>query len=311
MAAPETSADTLERIRKLIETADNFLAQSRDQSKSAVDREAFENEGNAMNARAFELAARAEIDMALARDRIGAEKETVRNRIFVVGRPFIQQTTLAYVVYDTFGCSLIDISVNRSLARKYGGEAKLGRVHAYGFDGDMQRADMLFTSLVLQAQREAARHYREYVDNFTPWACPECGEHRWEPVPMDTDWYYCTECQYEFFSKNPPQDKPDRRSVWYRSFWIGWVNALAPRIRAAHKKVQQVAEINVPGTAVALRDRNLAVKEAVESRYPDLRQRRRSSSKGSGYGAGREAGSQADIGQGRVGSRRNALPRSE
>lgn len=305
MTAPETNSASLERIRKLIETADNFFAQSMDPSKSKADREAFKHEGEAMQARAFELAAQYEIDLALARNRPDAAKETVTNRVFDVGRPYAQQTLLAYVVYSTFGASLIDISLNRSKARRYGTEAHLGRVHAFGFKGDTERADMLFTSLVLQAQRQTARRYREYLKNFTPWQCPECGEKEWKPVPRDSDWYYCLECQYEFYSHNPPQSKPDRRSVWYRSFWIGWVNELAPRIRAAHQKVKDQAVATVgTGAAVALRTRDLAVSEEVNRRYPELKQKRRSRSKGSGYSEGRAAGREADIGQGRLGSQK-------
>lgn len=305
MTAPETNAAKLDRIRKLIETSESFFAQSADRSKSAADRAAFKHEGEAMQARAFELAARYEIDLALARSRPGAEKQTVYNRVFDVGRPFAQQTTLAYVVYSTFGCSLIDISINRSKARRYGTEAHLGRVHAFGFEGDMERADMLFTSLLLQAQRQQARRYRAYLEDFSPWQCPECGGKAWKAVPRDTDWYYCVECQHEFYSRSEPPSKPDRRSVWYRSFWIGWVNELAPRIKAAHKKVQeQAAETVGTSTEVALRSRDLAVQEAVSGRYPTLVKKRRSRSKGSGYNAGREAGREADIGQGRLGSQR-------
>lgn len=299
-------SDTLERIRKLLETAESFFAQSTDPSKSAANREAFKHEGEAMQARAFELATRYEISLALARGESGAKTQDVTNRIFDLARPFQQQITLAYVVYSTFGNSLIDISTNRQKARKYGAEAHLGRVHAFGFKGDIERADMLLTSLILQAHRSSASGYREYLRNFSPWTCPECGESKWRSVPRDTDWYFCVECRYELYSSRPPQDKPDRRSVWYRSFWIGWVNEVAPRIRAAHAKVQQQATETVgTSVAVALRSRDLAVQEEVAKRYPELRQRRGGRSKGSGYSSGREAGRTADIGLDRLGSTRS------
>lgn len=312
MEAPKTNAEKLAEIRKYLDRSEKLAIKAEAVGVTAEEKASLEAKAKEFQAKAFELSTRYEIDMAIARAVPGAEKEGVTNRIFDVGRPFTQQLTLAYVVYSTFGNSLIDISTNRSKARRYGTTAHLGRAHAFGFDGDMQRADMLFTSLVLQAQREAARRYRQYVQDFTPWQCPECGETEWKPVPRDTGYYYCTECHHEFYSRRPPQDKPDRRSVWYRSFWIGWVNALAPRIRAAHLKVQEQAVATVgTGAEVALRSRDVAVQEEVARRYPELRQRRTSRSKGSGYHAGREAGSTADIGQDRLGVRRDAIGRGK
>lgn len=291
---PPPEFDQLDRIRKL-------LAKSEASGVTA-------KESELLRDKAFELAARYEIDLALARGRPGATKEVVINRIFDVARPFAQQTALAYVVYSTFGCKLIDISTSRSRARKYGGEAHLGRVHAFGFKSDMSRADMLLTSLILQANREAARGYRKYVENFEPWSCPECGETSWRPIPRDEDWYYCVECHHQFWARRPPQATPDRRSVWYRSFWIGWVNELAPRIRAAHQKVKDEAVKSVgTGTEVALRNRDLAVQTEFEGKYPKTRLLPGGRSKGSGYSAGQEAGKRADIGQDRIGARRKEI----
>lgn len=291
---PETSLDQLSRIRKLLERAEHPRTP--------------EKEAEALREKAFELAARYEIDQALIRAEHAEIKEEVINRIFSLSRPFIQQVTLAYVVYTTFGCELIDISLNRQKARRYGTDPKLGRVHAFGFKSDMSQADMLLTSLILQASRSAARGYRKYIDEFEPWSCPECDNAEWQPIPMDKDWYVCTDCRHEFYSSRPPVDTPDRRSVWYRSFWIGWVNTLSPRIRNAHSRAKEeaVAE-GGKGTALALRNRDLAVRSALDARYPSRTARRGGRSRGSGYGAGAEAGRTADIGQSRLGAKQKAL----
>lgn len=291
---PMSKEDQLDRIRKL-------LAKS---EAAGVTPE----EAASLRDKAFELATRYEIDEALLRGQPGAEKETVINRIFDLGRPYAQQITLAYHIYDTFGCKLIDISLNRAKARKYRTAPRPGRVHAFGFKSDMARADMLLTSLILQAANEAVRRYREYLENFAPWSCLECGGIEYAQVPHDEDWYYCVECHREFSARRPPADKPDRRSVWYRSFWIGWTDELVTRVRAAHKKVQDQAVQTVgTGAEVALRSRDLAVKTSFEESYPTVRSRRERGSKGSGYEQGRDAGRNADIGQDRIGAKRSEL----
>lgn len=304
MTTPTPGQEQLERIRKLLSTADSFFAQSKEPDDGPY------KTGESYQSKAFELAARYEIDLAIARQRKGAEREIVINTIFYLARPYAQQLTLAYVIYSTFGCELVDISTSRSKSRKYGVTAHPGRAHAFGFKGDMDRASMLLTSLSLQAQRESVKRYRQYLADFEPWSCPECGSTEWRPIPRDDDWYYCVECEDQFYSEKPPATTPDRRSVWYRSFWNGWVSALRPRIEAAHKSVKDVAVASVGTSAVvALRSRDLAVQEEFGKSYPKTTTRHARGSKGSGYEAGREAGRNADIGSGKLGATRREVER--
>lgn len=287
---PETDFDQLARIRKLLETAESFASKPGEESAKAAE---------SYRSKAFELAARYEIDHALLLDRPSATKQTVQNRIFDVNRPFTQQKTLAWIVYKNSGCQLLDIGHRRETR---------GRVHAFGFESDMTRADMLFTSLVLQASREAVRGYREYVEKFEPWSCEECGSETWQKVPMDEGWYRCRECYEEFYASKEPAKTPERRSVWYRSFWNGWVDGLRPRIELAHKQVTDQATQTVgTGAEIALRNRDVAVTEERDRLYPKIRTKRLRGSSGSGYNAGKQAGQRADIGTGKLGATKREL----
>jgi hypothetical protein len=300
MTTSESNLDWLDRVRKLLDTAESFAEKSKepgdDNDKTA----------QSYQSRAFELAARFEIDRALLLGKTPIEAIKVLNQVFDLGRPYAQQITLAYIIYTSFGCQLVDISYGRSKSRKSGMPAHPGRVHAFGFKGDMQQASMLLTSLTVQAQLESVRRYRQYLDNFEPWSCPECDETKWEEIPWDKGYYRCVECHVEIVGERPAE-KPDRRSVWYRSFWNGWVSALRPRIEKAHRKVQDVAESSGTGAVVALRNRDLVVKEAFDERYPKTVSRSTRGSKGSGYSAGREAGRNADIGGKKIGATRREL----
>lgn len=294
---PETALDQLARVRKLLETAESFAEKSKAEGDEAY------KTAESYRDKAFELAARYEIDMALARASGDprAIEDVLINLVFDMNRPFAQQKLLASIVYSAFGCTLIDIGQRRDIR---------GRVHAFGFKSDMNQANMLLTSLVIQATRESVKRYRDYLRNFEPWSCDECGGTEYTPIPMDDGYYQCINCYHEFYSSRVPASKPDRRSVWYRSFWNGWVNALSPRIKQAHARVKEQAVQQMgASTELALRTRDVAVKAEQTRYYPALRQIRSRRSRGSGYSAGHEAGRQADIGSGKLGSRKGEIGR--
>lgn len=274
----------LERIRKLLDKAEaNTTPQ----------------EAEALRERAFALASKYEIDLALARESGKRPQDKVVNRIFDVGKPFNQQITLAYHLYVNSGCNAIQLTGFK------------GRVHVFGFQSDMDRADMLWTSLIVQATRESVRGYQAYLDNFKPTTCDNCGGSRFGQYEMDPEWGRCQTCKTDIMW-HLVCFKPDRRPTWYRSFWQGWVTALVPRLEALRKEAKDEAETapGGSGTEIALRSRDLAVKEAFSRAYPSIKQRRPNRrSKGSGFDNGHEAGKRADLGGGKLGRTTRELER--
>jgi hypothetical protein len=173
----------------------------------------------------------------------------------------------------------------------------------------MELADLLFTSVVIQASGGAARAYKEYTQNFKAWTCSECGSGAWKEVPRDENWYYCTECNQEFHSCHPPQMIPERRSTWYRSYWDEYVGIVAQRLaqqkRLVRKEMDTESSDSGHGTTVALRDRDQMVGERMRQRYQKIgkgRSTRRPS--GGGGAAGRADGLRADLGTGQLAGKR-------
>lgn len=301
MTVPGTSIDQLSRIRKLLDTAESFSAKGTEEAEETA---------KSYREKAFELAARYEIEHALLRG-TETKPEKVINRIFSVGKPYSYQIVLAHLVYSRSGCDTIRLS-SRTTTRSGRTRALAPRLHVFGFKSDMDRADMLWTSLVVQATREAARGYRRYVEEFEPWSCDECEGTGFRAIPMDSEWYRCTDCGNEFYAPSGPAINPDRRPTWYRSFWNGWVAALDPRIEALRKAAKQeaIATEAGKGTEIALRNRDVAVREVRDIHYPKTRRTRATQgTSGSGYNAGREAGRRADLGGGKLGATRREVER--
>jgi hypothetical protein len=92
------------------------------------------------------------------------------------------------------------------------------------------------------------------------------------------------------------------------SFWVGFINTIAPRIEEAYGRAKADAEVKTPGTALVLVDRSLAVKAAYRNAYPRTRatRARLSAHSAAGVSAGKQAGQDAslhDRGQAGSGSR--------
>lgn len=125
-------AAALERIRKLLAQAEG----------DGVTKEESETYRNA----AFEMAARWRIDHAKLIASGQAPAEAVVNRIIEVGKPFLQMMLLANAVFRSNDCTLIKLGTEK--------------FHAFGYDTDMTKAEILFTSLIVQAERWVAYDYR-------------------------------------------------------------------------------------------------------------------------------------------------------
>ena len=125
MSAP----NLLERVRKL-------LAQAEDPAVTAAEAEAF-------NAKAAELIARHGIDTALLAA-TGATRDEVGHRIIPVDNPYARDKAhLLTNVADPLRCQTV---------HTYGHGRYMVRV--YGFGSDLERVELLYTSLLVQATRD-------------------------------------------------------------------------------------------------------------------------------------------------------------
>jgi hypothetical protein len=128
----------------------------------------------------------------------------------------------------------------------------------FGYASDLERADVLYTSLLIQM---------------------------WHGVA----------------AADVPGAAPSVRA-WRRSWLLGFAAAVIARVRAAEDRAERSAAAapagnGSPGAALVLADRALVIRQHVARAYPVTYS-------GSGYGDGYAQGKRADIGAGRVGSRR-------
>lgn len=118
-----------ERIRKLL-------------AKAAADGVSPE-EAESLRSKAFELAAKHEVDIATAVASGESKKDKIVMRSWSIPRPYVQRIRLANAVYQQFcGCKLVQVSGEKGL------------VYAFGYESDMQRAEVLLTSIELQGISE-------------------------------------------------------------------------------------------------------------------------------------------------------------
>jgi uncharacterized protein DUF2786 len=234
--------ELLDRVRKL-------LAKAEDEGCTP-------HEAEALTAKAAELMARYGIDRAL----LGAARpDTDRpaDRVFELDNPWagIKAHLLAGLA-SALRCQCI------LLNRREPGS----RVHVFGYLSDLERADILFTSLLVQMARALAL----------------------EPVPAYGG-----------------RAKAWRRSwmLGYCSAVVARVRAAEEAaVAAASSSADAGADGHGPSAAVVLADRAVTVRRHAEQAYPRTRKTRVTYS-GNGYQAGYQEGQKADIGGAKVRSR--------
>jgi len=234
--------DLLDRVRKL-------LAKAEDEGCAPA-------EAEALTAKAAELMARYGIDRAL----LGAlrpETDRPADRVFTLGNPWgdVKRHLLAGLA-TALRCQCV-------LVRGEAGP----RVHVFGYNSDLERADILFTSLLVQMARALAGQ-----------RVPGTGG-------AARAW---------------------RRS-WMLGYCSAVVSRVrAAEAAAASASVPGGAAgdgpAGGPSAALVLADRSLVVRQQVTAAYPRLRATRVTYS-GSGYGAGYREGQRADIGGRKLGAR--------
>ena len=234
--------ELLDRVRKL-------LAKAEDEGCTP-------HEAEALTAKAAELMARYGIDRALL-GAVRPDTDRPADRVFELDNPWagIKAHLLAGLA-SALRCQCI------LLNRRQPGS----RVHVFGYLSDLERADILFTSLLVQMARALAL----------------------EPVPAYGG-----------------RAKAWRRSwmLGYCSAVVARVRAAEEAaVAAASSSADAGANGHGPSAAVVLADRAVTVRRHAEQAYPRTRKTRVTYS-GNGYQAGYQEGQKADIGGAKVRSR--------
>ncbi len=130
--------DLLDRVRKL-------LAKAEDEGCSAA-------EAEALTAKAAELMARYGIDRAVLGS-LRPETDKPTDRVFTLGNPWgdVQRHLLAGLA-TALRCQCVQVA---SAPQVRG--AQRTRLHVFGYASDLERADILFTSLLVQMARGLAK----------------------------------------------------------------------------------------------------------------------------------------------------------
>jgi hypothetical protein len=227
-------ADLLDRVRKL-------LAKAEDEGCAPA-------EAEALTAKAAELMARYGIDRAL----LGAlhpETDRPADRVFTLANPWgdVKRHLLAGLA-TALRCQCVQ-------TRSESGT----RLHVFGYTSDLERADILFTSLLVQMARAlAAQAVPGYGGAARAW----------------------------------------RRSwmLGYAAAVVARVRAAEEAaVASASDGTGAETAANGQSAALVLADRSLVVRRQVATAYPRLR-RSRVTYSGSGYGDGYREGQKADIG---------------
>jgi hypothetical protein len=239
--SPDPPSALLDRVRKLLAKAE---------AEGVTPPEA-----EALTAKAAELMARYGIDRArLAASRPGTDRPG--NRVIDIANPWAQvRAHLLAGLAGAMRCQCVLLSTDRPGAR----------VHVFGYASDLERADILYTSLLLQMAR-----------GLTAAAVPD-------GVRSVRAW---------------------RRS-WLLGFVSAVVGRVRSAEERAAADADGDAGSSAPGpsTALVLADRAVEVSRQLAEAYPVTR-RTRITYSGRGYRAGYAQGERADIGQARLKSSR-------
>jgi uncharacterized protein DUF2786 len=234
-------ADLLDRVRKL-------LAKAEDEGCSPA-------EAEALTAKAAELMARYGIDRAL----LGAlrpETDRPADRVFTLDNPWgdVKRHLLAGLA-TALRCQCVQTRSTEGT-----------RLHVFGYTSDLERADILFTSLLVQMARALAKQ-----------AVPGAGG---EARAWRRSWM-----------------------LGYAAAVVARVRAAEEAAVAAAEGAAGTADAPAGASAaLVLADRSLVVRRQVAAAYPRLRKTRVTYS-GSGYGDGYREGQKADIGSSKLRSR--------
>jgi hypothetical protein len=244
MPAP-SAATTSETPDRLLDRVRKLLAKAEAEGVTAA-------EAEALTAKAAELMAKYGIDRALLAAR-RPETDRPGSRIVQLYNPWARvQAHLLCGLAAALRCQCI-------LLPSPAGQ----RVHVFGYASDIERADLLYTSVLVQM-------WHGLVAAQIPVATGAGGS--------------------------------GRVRAWRRSWLLGFATAVIGRVQAAEQRAEQSAAAaggDAGHAALVLADRAVVIRQHVAHAYPQTRTARTTYS-GSGYGAGYAQGKLADIGSGRV-----------
>jgi hypothetical protein len=235
----------------------------------------FEAEREACLAKVAELTARHSIEEALIWSRHRHE-ERIRpvQRFIDVPPPYTARKVVLFgAVGAHHGCTVIDLGTEDDGSR---------RVAVVGFPGDVERTEVLVTSLLLQLTRAML--------------APGCA------------------------SKGPAissQVAAASTAAYRRSFITAFAWRVGERLAEIRRAQEAEAEADghegagkVPSVALVLADREDAVQQEVQRHYPFLRHRKTNGgSSPAGYAAGRAAAERAELQHAHLPNQAAALPR--
>ena len=248
-------ADQLRVIRKLLTRAESTE---------------FDAERDSCLAKVAELMARHSIEEALVWSRHHRHERTRPvHRLIEVPAPYAaRKVTLFGAVGTHHGCRVIDLGSLQGRPRQ---------VAVIGFPGDVERTEVLVTSLLLQLTR----------------------------AMLATG------------TTSPTHATASATAAWRRSFITAFSWRVGERLRDIRRSQEAQAgsspsdgEEGQPSVALVLADRREAVQQEVQRRYPRLRSLRTDAgSSRAGYTAGRAAAERAELQQAHLANRTAALPR--
>ena len=217
----------------------------------AEDDAATKEESETFMAKATELMAKYGVTCALlaAAQPTATATATAADKIFTVEAPYADHKSLfLYHVANAMGCKGIHLGR---------GPNSTARIHLFGMDSDLERVEILFTSLLLQLARFIVKDFDSDPRSRT----------------------------------NPRKWRAD----YIRGFTVTVVDRITKSETAAKAQAQAEAPTGT-SVALVLVKRGEMVTKALAARYPSTRKRTGRVAVGSGYGQGQAAGHRADLG---------------
>lgn len=241
----------LAKVRSLLDTAESLAGQG--------NTEAAENYRN----KAISLMVTHGIDEAMVAA-AAHKREEPEQRTFQVPNPYrIDKQLLLQHTAEGLGCKTVRLRNSAT-------------VHIVGFPADLDRVEMLWTSLLLQAFGEAARTSGPAISPAWEWLTGA--------------------------------EKGSARVSYTKSFLSGFSMVIGKRLHEATARARQAYEADHHvSTALVVVDRTKQVQATFAAAHPRVRSVNRQVSNGTAYGRGGAAGQCADIGTTRVGGTRKQI----
>jgi hypothetical protein len=256
MGAMTEQERILDKVRKLLAKAEGTNNQ---------------HEAEAFTAKAQELITEWAITDAMVAANRGAHSAKATTATIVIDYSPYQgpKEAMLDVVARANNCRVVLAATVDQERRKGNGYQRVSEATIIGFPADLQAVEILFTSLLLQAERA--------------FLAPDV------QVAMAIE-----------------TSHPGHRIRWRNAFTLGYISGVRHKLAEAKKAAETKAEASTPGVALVLADRKGLVEQRTVELFPHLRANKMSAGQGAGTAAGhgRIAGKNADLGQPRVGGKR-------